>query len=150
MSRIYSICVSPKNYRYASNSASVGVGVEIPSSGISILAVQAIALRMNFRSWSSAQFRWRCPPVKPNPRPPSGRSTHHPKCCGSPFATDARTCGFPLCGPSGLSSVDAGAIALNNGCHALHIFTKPHVVIPFIFQRKRLLPHVLSGVQGIQ
>src|SRR5581483_10322666 len=48
-----------------------------PPLGTSALQIQTAALRTTLRKLSSSQFLWKCPPVKPTPRPPSGRSVAH-------------------------------------------------------------------------
>src|SRR5262245_1847147 len=52
-----------------------GVTLEVtPSFGTSTLLIQSSALSITLRKLSSVQFLWKCAPVKPKPRPPSGRS----------------------------------------------------------------------------
>ena len=58
---------------------------------MSILAVQRSAFRTILRKFSLPQFLWKCAPVKPKPRPPSGRSTAHARTSSRPLA--ATTCG---------------------------------------------------------
>src|SRR4051812_31637884 len=75
---------SPLSSRFCFNSSSVTVD-STPLGGASILAIQRMAFRTVLRKSSLAQFLWKCPPVKPKPRPPSGRSIAHITCSGSPL-----------------------------------------------------------------
>ena len=97
-----------------------------PPLGTSALATQTIALRTVLRKLSSPQLRWLCPPVKPNPRPPLGRSKAQATCCGSPAATLLRTAGLPLWAPSPRLMVSLGATSERIG------------VTPFISGAKRI------------
>src|SRR5439155_26402960 len=67
-----------------------------PLRGTSACAVHSSAFRTILRKFSLPQFRWKCAPVKPKPRPPSGRSTAHASTSSRPLA--ATTCGY---GPRG-------------------------------------------------
>ncbi|MBA7676138.1 hypothetical protein ES703_84379 [subsurface metagenome] len=60
-----------------------------------------------------AQLQCQCPPVKPKPRPPSGRSYAHATCSGIPIR--ARTCGLPPWALSPLLRVLSGGMAVRMG-----------------------------------
>src|SRR5439155_24114847 len=64
--------LGPLGSRLAASSSGVIVD-STPSAGTSILEIQSTAFRTVLRKLSSPQFRWGCAPVKPKPRPPSGR-----------------------------------------------------------------------------
>ena len=91
----------------------VGVFEETPPGGISSFATQAMPLSTTVRKLSLAQLQCEWQPVKPNPRPPSGRTRAQATCSALPFCD--RTVGFPLCGPSGRSRVLSGGTAVRMG-----------------------------------
>src|SRR6266536_1258988 len=62
-----------------------------PSAGTSACAVHSSAFKTILRKFSWPQFLCVCPPVKPKPRPPSGRST-------AQASTSARPLAATMCG----------------------------------------------------
>src|SRR5215469_6940238 len=66
----------PLGSRFSLISASVTFD-STPFLGTSALQTHTAALRTTLRRLSLSQFLWKCPPVKPTPRPPSGRSVAH-------------------------------------------------------------------------
>src|SRR5205814_3844933 len=71
--------------RFASSSATVTCD-STPFSGTFTFASHRNALRTTLRNWSLPQLSWKRPPVKPNPRPPSRRSTAHIIASARPLA----------------------------------------------------------------
>src|SRR5262245_35853892 len=67
--------------------SSSGVTLDVtPSAGTSSFAVQNSALSTSRRKFWSPQFVWVWPPVKPTPRPLSGRSTAHIRSSSRPLS----------------------------------------------------------------
>ena len=72
----------------------VGVFEGTPLAGTSRPVIQTRPLRTTFRKSLCPQLIWLCPPVKPKPRPPPGRSYAQARCSGIPIR--ARTYLLPL------------------------------------------------------
>lgn len=99
----------PFGSRFAAISSGVTLEL-IPESGTLPFAVHKIALSISLRWSSFAQPEWKCPPVNPKPRPPSGRSTAQATVWGRGRSARARP--RSLKPPAG----SACALCLRNGC----------------------------------
>src|SRR5262249_33798031 len=92
-----------------SSSSSLSAGLlGTPSLGISSFAIQATPLSSTVRKLSSPRCSCGCSPVKPTPRPPSGRSYTQAMCCGLPASTSANTASLPPRSLGSLRTVASG------------------------------------------
>ena len=125
----------PLGSRFSLISSSVTVEAT-PSFGTSAWQIHTAALRTTLRKLSSSQFRWKWPPVKPTPRPPSGRSTAHIIVSARPFASW-------MCGVRPLG-IDVGPVA-----QAASLGLADRIgVTPFMSGRKRMLKYHSSRIEN--
>src|SRR6266542_6557111 len=80
-----------------SRSSRLSVFDGTPLAGTSSFDTQATAFNSSVRKLSSARLVCLCRPVKPKPRPPSGRSYAQAITCFLPADTASQTAGLPPC-----------------------------------------------------
>ena len=90
--------------------------------------VQRIAFTTSRRKSSSAQLRWKWPPVKPNARPSSFALE------GPRHRLDLALAALRVAGRARV----VGRNRLENRRHALHVVDPTHAVIPLVANRERL------------
>ena len=109
----------------------------IPPEGTSSLAVQRMAFRTRVRKSGLPQFLWEWPPVKPKPRPPSGRSTAQARTSSRPLASTmcGRARAATSCTPLRVCVVGLGH---EDRGDPLHLGAEADVVVPLVVDRERL------------